>query len=152
MGIVVDRCKLNEPIRSMETLKNSVQRRHYASSPFYTALFGWDNSDQATLDPDSLGTNNRYNTLCFSGHQAMFNPVSQRFDLVQENTGHRGAFEAPTRGLRTSRPEPAPRPAGNRIYAGAGKVWRGLAKLLEPQNFNTTHGGNPVRTMTTLAV
>jgi hypothetical protein len=115
---------------ALETLKNSVQRRHYASSPFYTSLFGWDNSDQATLDPDSMGTNNRYNTLCFAGHQAMFNPASQRFDLVQENTGHRG----------------------NRIYAGAGKVWRGLAKLLEPQNFNTTHGGNPVRTMTTLAV
>ena len=110
-------------------LRNSVKRQHYASSRFYANQFGWDNNDQNMSD-DSLGTANRYNTLVFAGHYAMYNPGSQRYDLVHENTGHRG----------------------NRIYAGCGRVWKGLAKLLEPVNHLSAFGGAPVRSMVTNAV
>ena len=114
----------------LSTLKNSVKGLHYCGARFYSRLFGWTNDDQAAVDPDSVGTSNRYNTLCFQGHQAAFNPVSQRYDLTTENTGHKG----------------------NRIYAGCGAVWKGLQKLLEPVNYSSEHGGAPVRTITTLGV
>ena len=114
---------------ALAALKNSVKRAHYACSQFYCRAFGWTNQDQNMSD-DSLGTSNRYNTLVFAGHYAMYNPQTQRYDLVHENTGHRG----------------------NRIYAGCGRVWKGLAKLLEPVNHTSAFGGAPVRSMVTNAV
>ena len=114
---------------ALSSLKNSVKRMHYASANFYKRLHAWDNGDQNMSD-DSLGTSNRYNTLTFAGHFAMYNPQTQRYDLVHENTGHRG----------------------NRIYAGCGRVWKGLAKLLEPVNHTSAFGGAPVRSMVTNAV
>ena len=74
----------------LSSLKNSVTHKHYPCAKHYRALYEWNNDDQGTLDPESMGTANRYNTLCFQGHQAQYNPVSQRYDLVIENTGHRG--------------------------------------------------------------
>ena len=114
---------------ALSALRTSVRKLHYASALFYRHKFGWDNGDQNMSD-DSLGTSNRYNTLTFAGHYAMYNPQSQRYDLVHENTGHRG----------------------NRIYQGCGRVWRGLAKLLEPVNYTSQHGGAPVRSLVTNAV
>ena len=114
---------------ALAALKNSVKKAHYASSLFYRNAFGWNNQDQNMSD-DSMGTSNRYNTLVFAGHYAMYNPQTQRYDLVHENTGHRG----------------------NRIYAGCGRVWKGLAKLLEPVNHISAFGGAPVRSMVTNAV
>jgi len=35
---------------------------------------------------------NRFNTMCFQGHTAYFNPTTGNHDLVQTNTGHWGAF------------------------------------------------------------
>ena len=114
---------------ALAALRNTVKKLHYASALFYRSRFGWDNADQNMSD-DSIGTSNRYNTLTFAGHYAMYNPVTQRYDLVHENTGHRG----------------------NRIYQGCGRVWRGLAKLLEPVNYVSQHGGAPIRSLVTNAV
>ena len=114
---------------ALASLRNTVKRLHYGSAQYYRKRYGWDNSDQNMSD-DSLGTNNRYNTMCFAGHYAMYNPQTQRYDLVHTNTGHRG----------------------ERIYAGCGRVWRGLAKLLDPVNYQGAFGGAPVRTLVTNAV
>lgn len=56
---------------------------HYATAPFYAALHRFDNSTPA--DAMSFGSYNRFNTMCFQGHQAMFNPTSRTYDLVQQN-------------------------------------------------------------------
>jgi hypothetical protein len=100
---------------------------HYASAPYYADLHKWTN---ARTDPMESGFNsyNRYNTLCFQGHQAMFNPGSQNYDLVQANTGH----------------------WGSRVYAGCGKVRKGLQKMLEPVQYTSVHGGDAGRAMVTL--
>lgn len=114
---------------ALTMLNNTVRNNHYATAPFYSSRYNWDNSDQ-NMNDDSYGTSNRYNTLCFAGHYMMYNIQTQRYDLVHTNTGHRG----------------------DRIYAGCGRVWKGLAKLLEPVNYNTAHGGAPVRSLVTNSV
>ena len=111
---------------ALASLRTAVKDTHYATARFYSQTFGWDNSDQ-NMGDDSTGTNNRYNTLCFSGHYMMYNMQTQRYDLVSMGTGHRG----------------------ERVYPGCGRVWRGLAKLLEPVNYISSHGGAPLRTMVT---
>jgi hypothetical protein len=114
---------------SLAALASSSRGMHYATSRFYARMHNWSNSS-AGMDETSMGLNNSWNTICFQGHQAMFNVRSKLYDLVRANTGHRG----------------------ERIYAGCGRVWRGLAKLLEPVNFVQEHGGAPVRTITTMGV
>jgi hypothetical protein len=66
---------------------------HYATAPFYGALHRFDNSTPA--DAMSFGSYNRFNTMCFQGHQAMFNPTSRTYDLVQQNSGHWGSRSVP---------------------------------------------------------
>lgn len=68
---------------------------HYATARFYSQLHRFDNSTSADLSM-AFGSYNRFNTMTFSGHQAMYNPTSRNYDLVQAGTGH----------------------WGNRIYAG----------------------------------
>ena len=96
---------------------NSGAASHYATAPFYRQYYSFNNS----APPDDylqFGSYNRYNTLCFQGHQAMFNPATKNYDLVQQNTGH----------------------WGSRIYPGCGKVRKGLQKLLEPVSYTSIHG------------
>ena len=115
----------NNPM--LAPLAQGSSKWHYASAPFYSKVYKWDHSP---MDASSMGTDNRYNSVVFQGHEALYNPSSQRYDIVIECTGHRG----------------------NRVYAGCGRVWKGLAKLLEPVNHSTTHGGAPLRTITTIGV
>jgi hypothetical protein len=86
----------------------SAQRgeNHFATSGFYSRLHGWTNA--VSFAPQaSYGTSNRWNTLTFQGHQAMYSPHTQNHDLVQVNTGHWGP----------------------KVYAGCGKVRRGMQKV-----------------------
>lgn len=100
---------------------------HYASAKYYSSLFSWNNTNQDPLQ-EGFNSYNRYNTLCFQGHQAMFNPASKNYDLVQANTGH----------------------WGNRVYAGCGKVRKGLQKMLEPVTYANAYGGDSGRAMVTI--
>ena len=123
---ITGRYQMSNP--ALAQLGNSVQRDHYACSQFYRDLYGWNNDNGNAMDEESMGVSNRYNTLCFQGHQAAYDPTSGRYDLVTECSGHRG----------------------NRIYPGCGKVWRGLAKVLEPVNHKGNFGSGPNRSIVTL--
>ena len=101
---------------------NATGQLHYASARFYSALHRWDNSTPAT-DSGAFGSYNRFNTLCFQGHTAYYNPASGNYDLVQTNTGH----------------------WGTRVYPGCGKVRKGLQKLLEPVNYTSAFGDTAAR-------
>ena len=57
--------------------------------------------------------------MMFQGHQALYNPQSQLFDLVIKNTGH----------------------WGDRVYPGCGKMRSGMSKVLEPVYYNNIYGG-----------
>jgi hypothetical protein len=108
---------------ALESLGNS-RELHYASAQFYAQLHSWNNS--APSEYQQFGSYNRYNTLCFQGHQAMFNVATRNYDLVQLNTGHWGP----------------------RVYQGCGKVRKGLQKALEPVSYNSVHGESSNRSVT----
>jgi hypothetical protein len=95
---------------------------HYATAAYYAKKYGFNNDSSASSTPDSRGyvhdVVDQYNTVCFQGHQSLFNPNNSNFDLVIENTGH----------------------WGNRIYPGCGKVRRGFMKTLEPVTYTTSFG------------
>jgi hypothetical protein len=113
----------------LSQLKSTTRSLHYATAPFYARMFMWQNTDDMS-DPDSLGLANRWNTLCFQGHQQMSNSATGAYSTVCPNTGHKG----------------------DRIYPGCGRVWKGLAKSLQPQNFQTVFGsGGPTATITSMA-
>jgi hypothetical protein len=92
---------------------------HYASADFYSSYWQWKHSMTPDGDMPYFSTYSKWNTLCYQGHQAMYNPSTRQFDAVIENTGH----------------------WGSRVYPGCGRVRRGLQKLLEPVQYNTLYGG-----------
>ena len=114
---------------ALEHLGKQIKGLHYASAPFYTRKWGWSNQNTA-VDETAFGTGNAYNTLVFQGHQSLYNVKTGLYDLTRLNTGHRG----------------------EKIYPGCGRVWKGMAKLLEGVNYTTEHGGTSNKTVTTLAV
>lgn len=115
---------------ALAQLAANTNKSHYATAGFYRQMYRWQNEDEAAVDPDSTGLNNRYNTLTFQGHQAAYNPSTSRYDLVTPCTGHRG----------------------DRTYPGCGKVWKGLAKLLDPISYSTPFGATTNRVVTTMGV
>ena len=54
---------------ALQMLNNSVKSEHYACAGFYAKKFAWNN-ELNTADTDTIGTDNRWNTLVFQGHQA----------------------------------------------------------------------------------
>jgi len=93
---------------------------HYASAAFYREKWGW-NEEVAPLPGHSKfdSHNGTVNTVCFQGHQSMYNPSNKMMDLVIKNTGH----------------------WGDRVYPGCGKVRQGMSKVLEPVSYNNVYGG-----------
>jgi len=93
---------------------------HFSTANFYQKYWNWQ-TDEFHSDEDSRfqcgsGTSN---TMMFQGHQALYNPQSQLFDLVIKNTGH----------------------WGDRVYPGCGKMRSGMSKVLEPVYYNNIYGG-----------
>ena len=93
---------------------------HYASAAFYKAVWHWN--EEVTPMPghakfDSMDSSG--NTVCFQGHQSMYNPSNKMMDLVIKNTGH----------------------WGDRVYPGCGKVRQGMSKVLDPVSYNNIYGG-----------
>ena len=97
-------------------------RRHYATADFYSRTYQFNNENTNDVGLGAQGyvydEVNRYNTVCYQGHQSGYNVSSGTFDLVTEGTGH----------------------WGNRIYPGCGKVRKGLVKTLEPITYTTMFG------------
>ena len=97
-------------------------RKHYATSDFYARTYQFNNEQTHDVGLGAQGyvydEVNRYNTVCYQGHQSGFNISSGTFDLVTEGTGH----------------------WGNRVYPGCGKVRKGLVKTLEPISYTTSFG------------
>jgi hypothetical protein len=97
-----------------------VSKLHFASAQFYSWLWNW--SEQSADQPSRChfdSADATPNSLCFQGHQSMYNPSNSMFDLVVKNTGH----------------------WGDRVYPGCGKVRQGMNKLLEPVYYNNVYGG-----------
>jgi len=97
-----------------------VTKLHFASAQFYSWLWNW--SEQSADQPSRChfdSADATPNSLCFQGHQSMYNPSNSMFDLVVKNTGH----------------------WGDRVYPGCGKVRQGMNKLLEPVYYNNVYGG-----------
>ena len=103
----------------LATNGSSPSANHYASCDFYSNYWQWKHTMQPDTDMPYFSTYSKWNTLCYQGHQAMYNPQTHQFDAVIENTGH----------------------WGNRVYPGCGRVRRGLQKLLEPVQYSTLYGG-----------
>jgi hypothetical protein len=92
---------------------------HYPGASVYSFLWGMSNQTQTLQQEYTYAEYNSNNTLCFQGHQQMYDPESKKFDLTTVNTGH----------------------FGDRIYAGCGKVRRGHMKYLEPVSYTSQFGG-----------
>jgi hypothetical protein len=101
-----------------EEIGNTRNLLHYPCADFYSSVYRFNNSAQTMTAEFEYQQVNRYNTLCFQGHQATYNPNNGMFDLVTINTGH----------------------FGPRVYAGAGKVRRGDQKFLEPVSYTSEFG------------
>jgi hypothetical protein len=109
---------------NLEPLNSSSSRTdtHFASANFYKRYWGWteqveDSPARCAFDNDDDGSPN---TVCFQGHQSMFNPTNGGlFDIVIPNTGHWG-------------PD---------VYAGVGKVRNGHAMVIRSAEFNNLYGG-----------
>jgi hypothetical protein len=114
---------------ALEHLRNggSGDKHHYATAPFYSQLHRFDNSAAAS-DATGFGSYNRFNSLCFQGHQAMYNTMSGAYDVIQQNTGHWGP----------------------RVYQGCGKVRKGLQMMLEPTNYSSVNGTGASRSTVTI--
>jgi hypothetical protein len=95
-------------------------RLHYATAEFYAQLYQWNNADTGAnqMDGYAYESINRYNTVCFQGHQSMYNISSKAYDVTISNTGH----------------------WGDRVYPGCGRVRRGMMKSLEPVSFSSPFG------------
>jgi len=95
-------------------------RVHYANCSYYRHLWRWANNAVDVPDPQGwvYGRVNQYNTLCFQGHQGVFNPATSNYDNIQINTGH----------------------FGHRVYPGCGLVRRGMQKTLENVSYSSPHG------------
>jgi hypothetical protein len=99
---------------------NVDERQHFATAPFYTKLWNWGSQGQVPPgrskfeQPDAA-----QNTVCFQGHQSMYNPATSMYDVVIKNTGH----------------------WGERVYPGCGKVRQGMSKELAAPNYNNIYGG-----------
>jgi hypothetical protein len=93
---------------------------HYASAGFYKAYWNWSENSAPLAGRSKFDTpDSAFNTICFQGHQSMYNPSNSMFDLVIKNTGH----------------------WGDRVYPGCGKVRQGMSKVLEPVHYNNIYGG-----------
>ena len=92
----------------------------YASAGFYRNFWKWDNQGFADGGaPHYTASLNRMNSICYQGHQSMYNAQTKTADLVIKGTGH----------------------WGDKIYPGCGKVRAGFAKMLENVNYNNVYGG-----------
>jgi len=91
---------------------------HYPGASFYAMTFGMNNSNQTFNQEYVYAEMNTQNTICFQGHQTMFNPAENKWDMTIVNTGH----------------------FGDRIYSGCGRVRRGQMKFLEPVSYTTQFG------------
>jgi len=91
---------------------------HYPGASFYAMTFGMNNSNQTFNSEYVYAEMNTQNTICFQGHQTMFNPAENKWDMTIVNTGH----------------------FGDRIYAGCGRVRRGQMKYLEAVSYTTQFG------------
>lgn len=165
---------------ALSNLAATTNKFHYASARYYARAFGWSN-DEAAIDTGSMGVSNLWNTLCFSGHQNMYSPRTGLYDLVRTSRypaqfKHVSVSKSlPFALAGASRHWPsriANVPGACLVFRnstffckkknntahmlrnsqGCGRVWRGLAKLLEPVNYNSEMGGAAQRTLTTLAV
>ena len=99
---------------------NVDERLQFASAPFYRKLWNWGQHGQVAPGRSKFETPDAaQNTVCFQGHQAMYNPQSSMFDVVIKNTGH----------------------WGDRVYPGCGKVRQGMQKVFEPVQYKNVYGG-----------
>ncbi len=69
---------------------DSRARLHYGSADFYANLYQWNNADTGAnqMDGYAYESVNRFNTVCFQGHQSMYNVASKAYDMTISNTGH----------------------------------------------------------------
>ena len=99
---------------------NVDERMQFASAGFYRKLWNWGSHGQVPPGRSKFETPDAaQNTVCFQGHQAMYNPGSSMFDVVIKNTGH----------------------WGDRVYPGCGKVRQGMQKVFEPVQYKNVYGG-----------
>jgi hypothetical protein len=99
---------------------NVDDKLHFSSAPFYRQLWNW--GSQGNVPPGRSkfeAPDASQNTMCFQGHQSMFNPQTKMFDVVIKNTGH----------------------WGDRVYPGCGKVRQGMQKVFDPPHYNNIYGG-----------
>ena len=91
------------------------QGLHYPSAPRMNAMFRFHDSRSGNdLDMPARRNAIKQNTVCWAGHQFMWNPRRQDFSAYRPNTGHRGKD----------------------VYAGMAAVWDGsMAETLEKQTF-----------------
>jgi hypothetical protein len=103
---------------------------HYASAPFYRHLWNWGSQGTVPMGRNKFDTPDAVmNTVCFQGHQSMFNPGTSMFDVVIKNTGH----------------------WGDRVYPGCGKVRSGMQKTFDAVNYNNVYGGGGSMTGVTMS-
>jgi hypothetical protein len=108
-------------------LGNTSNHRHYASSDYYSMIYQLNNSAQTYMQTYDYAEQNRFNTLCFQGHQSTFNVNTSLYDLTTVNTGHWGP----------------------NVYPGVGRVRRGQMKSMATVSYNTSFGAtNNVMTIT----
>ena len=99
---------------------NTDSKLHYATSPFYKKLWNWGGNGNAPSGRSRFETPDAaMNTVCFQGHQSMYNPSNSMMDVVIKNTGH----------------------WGDRVYPGCGKVRQGMSKMFDHVNYNNIYGG-----------
>lgn len=94
---------------------------HYPGAPYYSCVWQMNNSNQQPETEFVLSQLNAHNTMCFQGHQTVFNPQNNTFDMTTVNTGH----------------------FGERIYPGCGRVRRMAGqKYLEPVSYTSAFGAH----------
>lgn len=99
-------------------LGNSLGKKHYATCDYYSHLYQFNNQSQTYNQAYDYAEQNRFNTMCFQGHQSTFNIHTNLYDLTTVNTGHWGA----------------------NVYPGVGKVRRGQMKSMMNVSYNTSFG------------
>jgi len=61
---------------------------HYPSAPYYSRYWSFDNTGYTDGNsPHYTSSMGRINTICYQGHQAMYNMADSNYSLVVKNTG-----------------------------------------------------------------
>jgi len=139
-------------LTSIDNDNDTRGRLHYATADFYSNLYQWNNSEVANSSADGYAYEsvNRFNTVCFQGHQSMYNTTTKAYDITVSLC----AAQVPSC-LTCSSPRFRTQATGATVFVrllrfrfpsvqlltllsdpGCGRVRRGMLKALDPVSFS----------------